>query len=79
MVFDPSAPHTKAAFFQTEGADEFWMNWPSNWWGMYEKTFGPLEVNLEAYSTFAGNQRIIVVSSEHFKKLPITENDLLIR
>jgi len=44
---------------------------------MYEVTFGSQEVNLDAYSTFAGNERIIVTSSEHFKKLPLKTAELL--
>jgi hypothetical protein len=76
LVTGPSTPYTKVAFFQSEGADKLWESWPSNWWGMYDKTFGPLEVNLEAYSTFVGNERILVVSAEKFKKLPLTEKDL---
>jgi hypothetical protein len=76
IVADPQAAHTKVAFLQSESADIFWEKWPSNWWGMYETTFGPLEVNLEAYSTFVGNQRILVTTVEHFKKLPIKDATL---
>lgn len=71
VTVDPRAPHSKAAFFQSEGPDVLWANWPSNSWGLYEKYFGALEVNLEAYTTFAGNERIIVVKAENLKKLPL--------
>jgi hypothetical protein len=64
-------------FLQTEGPDKTWEIWPSNKWGMYERTFGPLEVNLEAYSTFIGNERILVVTKETFLKLPVKDTDLL--
>jgi hypothetical protein len=77
IVADPQAAYTKVAFLQTESADIFWDKWPSNWWGMYETTFGPLEVNLEAYSTFVGNQRILVTTVEHFRRLPIRQAVLL--
>jgi 4-amino-4-deoxy-L-arabinose transferase-like glycosyltransferase len=77
IVADPQAAYTKVAFLQTESADIFWEKWPSNWWGMYETTFGPLEVNLEAYSTFIGNQRILVTTVEHFRRLPIKQAVLL--
>jgi hypothetical protein len=76
VVAEVDAAHTKVAFFQSESADIFWEKWPSNWWGMYETTFGPLEVNLEAYSTFVGNQRILVTSADHFRKLPIKSSVL---
>jgi 4-amino-4-deoxy-L-arabinose transferase-like glycosyltransferase len=76
VVTDPALPHTKVAFFQTEGPDRRRETWPSNIWGMYEKVFGPLEVNLEAYSTFGGNERIIVVTRENFGKLPLAETEL---
>jgi 4-amino-4-deoxy-L-arabinose transferase-like glycosyltransferase len=79
LVTDPNAPHTKVAFFQTEGPDRLWENWTSNWWGMYETTFGPLEVNLEAYSTFVGNERIILMPAEHLKKLPLKIQDMVAR
>src|SRR5262245_4259127 len=77
LVNNPDLPHSKVAFLQSEGPDAHWENWPSNWWGMYEVTFGSQEVNLDAYSTFAGNERIIVTSSEHFKKLPLKTAELL--
>ena len=70
---DLKAPHTKAAFLQTEGPGISPLNWPSNSWGLYEANFGSLEVNLEAYTTFVGNERIIVVTAENFKKLPLRE------
>jgi len=77
IVTDPQLEHTKVAFLQSESADVFWEMWPSNWWGMYEANFGPLEVNLEAYSTFVGNERILVTTVEHFRKLPIKETVLV--
>lgn len=77
IVTNPRTPYTKAAFFQAEGAEIFWAAWPQNWWGMYEKTFGALEVNLEAYANFVGNQRIILVTTDHLSRLPITEKDML--
>jgi 4-amino-4-deoxy-L-arabinose transferase-like glycosyltransferase len=77
LVTNQDASFTKVAFFQTEGPDRFWhKDWPSNWWGMYDRNFGSLEVNLDAYSTFIGNERILVMSRAHFKRLPMTENDL---
>jgi len=78
IVTDPTSPHTKVAFLQTEGPDVYWETWPSNAWGLYTATFGALEVNLEAYTTFVGNQRILVVTRERFDKLPIKEKDLLL-
>ena len=78
VVTDPAMPHTRVAFLQTESADKLWEVWPSNKWGLYDKIFGPLEVNMEAYSTFLGNQRILQVTEETFRKLPIKESDLLI-
>ena len=72
IVQDQGAPHTKVAFLQTEGPDIYWKsNWPANSWGLYEANFGALEVNLDAYPTFLGNQRIIVVTAENFRKLPL--------
>lgn len=76
IVTDPQAPHTKVAFFQSEGPDVYWANWPSNSWGLYEANFGALEVNLEAYTTFVGNQRIIVVRKDNLRKLPVLEQVL---
>ena len=76
LVNNPDLPHSKVAFLQSEGPDVHWENWPSNWWGMYEVTFGSQEVNLDAYPTFVGNERIIVTSSEHFKKLPLKAAEL---
>jgi hypothetical protein len=73
ILTDPAGRYDKVAFFQSEGADAFWRDWPSNSWGLYEKTFGPLEVNLEAYSTFMGNQRILLVTAENFRKLPLAQ------
>jgi hypothetical protein len=77
MLTDPKRPYTKVAFLQTEGPDVFWPTWPSDWFGMYETTFGALEVNLDAYPTFVGNQRILVVTAAHFKRLPINEAAML--
>jgi len=68
----PDAPYTRIAFLQSEGADKFFEKWPSNRWDTYDKTFGGLEVNLEAYPTFVGNERILVVSRKHFGRLPLT-------
>lgn len=79
VAADPKARYTKVAFFQSEGADIRWETWPSNVWGLYEKVFGPLEVNLEAYTTFVGNERIIVVTKEKFRKLPLKEMDLVVQ
>jgi len=67
---------TKVAFLQSEGADKFWEKWPSNSWGLYERNFGPLEVNIEAYTTFVGNERIFVMSADRFRQLPITVKDI---
>jgi 4-amino-4-deoxy-L-arabinose transferase-like glycosyltransferase len=76
VVTNPEAPHTKVAFFQSEGPIFFWETWPSNRWGIYEKVFAPLEVNIEAYPTFVGNQRILLMTTKNFKTLPIHEWDL---
>jgi 4-amino-4-deoxy-L-arabinose transferase-like glycosyltransferase len=78
IVTDSKKPYTRVAFLQSEGPelDKFWPKWPANWWGMYETTFGALEVNLDAYPTFVGNPRILLVSAEHFRKLPIQVQDL---
>ena len=76
IVTDAKVAHSKIAFFQTEGADIRWETWPSNAWGLYERVFGPLEVNLEAYTTFVGNERIIVVTKENFHKLPLKDMEL---
>jgi hypothetical protein len=78
IVTDPEKAYTKVAFLQSEGPelDKFWPRWPANWWGMYEATFGALEVNLDAYPTFVGNPRILLLSAEHFRKLPIQVQDL---
>jgi hypothetical protein len=73
MVTVPNAPHDEVAFLQSEGPDIFWRDWPSNWWGMYKETFGALEVNLDAYSTFVGNERILLTTTDHFKKLPMPQ------
>jgi hypothetical protein len=54
-----------------------WPTWPANWWSMYETTFGALEVNLDAYPTFVGNSRILLVTADHFQKLPIKVKDML--
>jgi len=77
IVRDPTDPYTKVAFFQSEGPDRTWQLWPSNAWGLYTKMFGPLEVNLEAYSTFLGSERILVVTSAAFKSLPLNASDLV--
>jgi hypothetical protein len=77
VTTDPTRPYSKVVFLQTEGPDKMWQIWPSNAWGMYERTFGPQEVNLEAYSTFIGNERILVVTKETFLKLPVKDTDLL--
>jgi 4-amino-4-deoxy-L-arabinose transferase-like glycosyltransferase len=71
LVRDPERPHTKVAFLQSEGPNIFWKIWPSNYLGLYEQTFGPQEVNLDVYSTFIANQRIILTTPERFKVLPI--------
>jgi hypothetical protein len=70
--------YTRVAFLQSEGPDIFWAKWPANRWDTYEKTFGGMEVNLEAYPTFigAGNERILVVDRERMDRLPITANYL---
>jgi 4-amino-4-deoxy-L-arabinose transferase-like glycosyltransferase len=73
VVTNPEARYDTVAFFQSEGPDTFWQNWPSNHWGLYETTFGAHEVNMEAYSTFIGNQRILLVTAENFRKLPSAE------
>ena len=78
VTADSSVHYTKVAFFQTEGADIHWETWPSNVWGLYERVFGPQEVNLEAYTTFIGNERIIVVTKENFRKLPLKDTDLAV-
>ena len=78
MTADSSVDYTKIAFFQTEGADTHWETWPSNVWGLYERIFGPQEVNLEAYTTFIGNERIIVITKENFRKLPLKDTDLAV-
>jgi hypothetical protein len=77
-VVDPEAAYTKIAFLQAEGAEWLWDRWPAYRWGIYEKTFGALEVNLEAYPTFVGNPRILVVSRSRLGELPLTANDLAI-
>jgi len=79
VTADSSVHYTKVAFFQTEGADIHWETWPSNVWGLYERVFGPQEVNLEAYTTFIGNERIIVVTKDNFRKLPLKETDLAVQ
>jgi len=35
-------------------------------------------VNLEAYTTFIGNERIIVITKENFRKLPLKDTDLAV-
>jgi hypothetical protein len=71
-----NAPYTKAAFLQTEGADIFWADWPANRWNTYDNAFGALEVNLEAYPTFVGNERILVVARERLGRLPVSVEHL---
>jgi hypothetical protein len=66
------ASYTKIAFLQSEGADKFYEKWPSNRWDTYDESFGALEVNLEAYPTFVGNERILVVARKHLARLPLT-------
>src|SRR5262249_6777586 len=39
IVTEAKVPHSKIAFFQTEGPDVRWETWPSNMWGLYEKVF----------------------------------------
>lgn len=68
----PEAPFTKIAFLQSEGPDILYEEWPSNRWDTYDKVFSGLEVNLEAYPTFVGNERILVVARRHLARLPIT-------
>jgi Dolichyl-phosphate-mannose-protein mannosyltransferase len=77
LTTNPDQPHSKVAFLQTEGADVLWEKWPANWWGMYEANFGAKEVNLDAYPTFVGNERILLTSIDHFQKLPLTAKDLI--
>jgi len=77
LVTDPDRHYTLAAFFQTEGPDTFWETWPCDWWGMYVRSFGALEVNLDAYPTFIGNQRILLTTTKHFQRLPIKAKDML--
>jgi hypothetical protein len=72
IVTDPHAAYTQAAFLQTEGPDAK-PNWPNNKWNLYKKIFGPLEVNLLAYTTFIGNERIIVMARDKMRLLPMTE------
>jgi len=77
LVTDPARHYTMTAFFRTEGPDLLWDTWPANWWGMYAKNFGALEVNLDAYPTFIRNQRILVTTTNHFERLPIKTADML--
>jgi hypothetical protein len=71
-----NSAYAKAAFFQSEGPDALWEQWPSNWWGIYEATFGAQEVNLHAYPTFIGNQRILLTTARHFRRLPIKSKEM---
>ena len=71
----PDALYTKVAFLQSNGPDKF-LEWPANKWDTYDTTFGGMEVNLEAYPTFTGNERILVVSRKNFGRLPMTVEDL---
>ena len=77
LTTDPTIPHDKVAFLQSEGADVHWEKWPANWWGMYEATFGAREVNLEAYPTFVGNERIHLTSNRHFERLPLKTEEMI--
>jgi hypothetical protein len=79
VVSDPAAPHNKVAFYQTEAVETRWETWPSNAWGLYDRVFGSMEVNPEAYTTFIGNDRIIEVTKEKFSMLPIQETELITR
>jgi hypothetical protein len=79
LVTDPSVPHNNVAFFQTEGPDVIWDRWPTNDWGLYKKVFGPLDVNLHAYTTFVGNERIIVITKKNLGRVPVTEAALSAR
>jgi len=36
-----------------------------------------LEVNLDAYPTFIGNPRILILTATNFRKLPIKLNDFV--
>lgn len=74
----PDAAFTKVALFQSEGPDTHSLNWPANFWNTYDKTFGAQEVNLEAYPTFVGNERILVVSKESLARLPVTPQSLAV-
>ena len=76
IITDTGKPYTKVAFLQSEGPEKLWPTWPSNWWGEYETTFGALEVNLDAYPTFMGNQRILLSTADHFRKLPLKLEDI---
>jgi 4-amino-4-deoxy-L-arabinose transferase-like glycosyltransferase len=76
IVMDSKVPYTKVAFFQTEGPDRFWPVWPANSWNLYERTFGALEVNLGIYTTFIGNQRILLLTARHYGRLPIKVEDM---
>src|SRR5262249_21045457 len=60
VTADSSVYHTKIAFFQTEGPDTHWETLPSNVWGLYERVFGPQEVNLEAYTTFMATRESLL-------------------
>ena len=71
----PDVLYTKVAFLQSDGPDKF-LEWRANKWDTYDTTFGSMEVNLEAYPTFTGNERILVVSRKNFGRLPMTVEDL---
>ena len=79
IVTDPGTAYTKVALLQSEGPDieKFARTWPSNRWGLYETTFGALEVNLDAYPTFVGNQRILLLTAGNFPKIPFKMQDLM--
>jgi 4-amino-4-deoxy-L-arabinose transferase-like glycosyltransferase len=72
----PDSSYTKVAFLQSEGPDVFWEKWPANRWNTYERIFGGMEVNLEAYPTFVGNERVLVVNRERMDRLPVTADYL---
>jgi len=77
IVSDAGTSFTKVAFLQAEGPEWYWETWPANHWGLYDATFGAQEVNLEAYPTFVGNQRVIVVSRKQLDALPVKVNELI--
>jgi 4-amino-4-deoxy-L-arabinose transferase-like glycosyltransferase len=70
VTADPAVAYTKVAFLQAEGADELWSRWPANQKNLYDRAFGALEVNLDRYPTFVGNNRILVVRREELGHFP---------